>query len=259
MSALESLLVGRFVIFALVLARTGGLVLTAPIFGYRAIPLVVRIVLAVALSLLVTSVCLGTSLPPIDGLGGFGLLLVKETLLGMLLGVGVSILLAGVLVAGQLVSQLSGVSLGDAFSTGWGENVSPVSQLFTMLALAVFVASGGHRLMTEALLDTFVWAPPGHAVVGASWVDVLTGVVTQSFSLGIRAAAPIMIALLVSNLVLGLVGRTLPQINMLGVGVGLNAMLMLGLLCLSLGVVAWTFQGPMVDILVLLRDAAKPS
>jgi flagellar biosynthetic protein FliR len=257
MSALESLLVGRFLIFTLVLVRTGGLVMTAPIFGYRGIPLRVRIVLAVALSLLVTSVCLGTSLPPIDGLGGYGRMLANEALLGMLLGIGVSILLAGVQVAGQLISQLSGISLGNVFSPGLGENVSPVSQLFYMLTLAVFVATGGHRLMTEALLDTFVWAPPGHAVMGDTWVGVLTSVVNQSFVLGIRAAAPIAIALLVSTLVLGLVGRTLPQINMMGVGLGLNAMMLLGLLCLSLGVVAWTFQQPMVDVIVQLRDAAR--
>jgi flagellar biosynthesis protein FliR len=257
MSALDMLLVGRFLIFTLVLARTGGLVLTAPIFGYRGIPVTVRIVLAVALSMLVTSVCLGTPPPAVEGLGGYGLLLAKEALLGMLLGVGVSILLAGVQVAGQLVSQLSGVSLGEAFSPGLGESVSPVSQLFYMLALAVFVASGGHRLMTEALLDTFVWAPPGHAVLGGSYVDVLTSIVTQSFVLGIRAAAPIMVALLCSTLVLAFVGRALPQINLLGVGVGVNSMMLLGLLCLSLGVIAWTFQGPLVDVLVELRGAIR--
>jgi flagellar biosynthesis protein FliR len=257
MSSLEYLLVGRFVIFTLVLVRTSGLVMTAPIFGYRGIPLRVRIVLAVALSCMVTSVCLGTSLPPVNGLSGYGLLVANEALLGMLLGVGVSILLVGVQVAGQLVSQLSGISLGDVFSPDAGENVSPVAQLFYMLTLAVFVATGGHRLMTEALLDTFQWAPPGHAVFSQAWVDVLTGIVSQSFVLGIRAAAPIMLALLVSTLVLGLVARAVPQINALGVGLGLNAMMLLGLLCVSLGIVAWTFQEPMVDVLVQLRDAVR--
>ena len=258
MPAIDSFLVGRFLVFTLVLARTGGLVMTAPIFGYRAIPLRVRILLAVALSLLVTSVWLGTSLPPIEGWSGLALLLANEVLVGALLGVGVSILLAGVQVAGQLVAQLSGVSLGDVFNPDSGESVSAISQLFTMLVLAVFVALGGHRLMTEALLDTFVWAPPGLANLGDSYVDVLTGIVSHSFSLGIRAAAPIAVALLISTLVLGLIGRTLPQLNILAVGLGINSLVVLGLLFVSVGAVAWTFEEPLVDVLVTLRDAVRP-
>lgn len=249
MSTLDTLLVGRFVIFALVLARTGGLVMTAPIFGYRGIPLRVRVLLAVAMSLVVTAACLGASPPPVNSLSGLGLLLAREALVGTLLGVGVGVLLAGAQVAGQLVGQLSGVSLSDVYSPGLGENVAPVSQLFYMLTLAVFVAVGGHRIVAEALLDTFVWAPPGHAMLGSSHVEVLVGVVAQSFALGIRAAAPFMIALLLSTLVIGLVGRTLPQINVMAVGLGINSLMTLGLLFLSLGVVAWTFQGPMVDVL----------
>jgi flagellar biosynthesis protein FliR len=258
MSSLESLLVGRFLLFTLVLARTGGLVMTAPIFGHRAIPLRVRVLLAVALSLLVTSVSLGTSLPPIDGLGALGLLLANEALVGALLGIGVSILLSGVQVTGQLAAQLSGVSLGEVFNPESGENISAISQLFTMLVLAVFVALGGHRLMTESLLDTFAWAPPGHANLGHSYTEVLSGIVSQSFSLGIRAAAPIAVALLISTLVIGLISRTLPQLNIMAVGLGLNSLVVLGLLFVSVGVVAWTFEEPMVDVLVTLRDAVRP-
>jgi flagellar biosynthetic protein FliR len=257
MPAMDSFLVGRLLLFALVLARTGGLVMTAPIFGYRAIPLRVRVLLALALSLLVTSVWLGTSLPPIEDWTGFGLLVANELLVGALLGVGVSLLLAGVQVAGQIVSQLSGISFGELFNPELGENVSPISQLFTMLTLAVFVALGGHRLMTEALLDTFVWAPPGYANLGASYVDILVGIVTQSFSLGIRAAAPIALALLLSTLVLSLVSRTLPQLGHFAVGASVNSLVLLGMLFVAVGAVTWTFEEPLLQVLVTVRDSLR--
>ena len=83
--------------------------------------------------------------------------------------------------------------------------------------------------MIEALLDTFAWAPPGHAALGDTFVEVLTNIVTQSFALGIRAAAPLLIALLLSTLVLGLISRTLPQINVIAVGFGLNSLLTLAM------------------------------
>ena len=83
--------------------------------------------------------------------------------------------------------------------------------------------------MIEALLETFAWAPPGHAALGDTYVDVLTGLMTQSFALGIRAAAPLLIALLLSTIVLGLISRTLPQINIIAVGFGLNSLLTLAM------------------------------
>ena len=77
----------------------------------------------------------------------------------------------------------------------------------------------------------------------------------QSFALGIRAAGPLMVALLLSNLVLGLISRTLPQINVIAVGFSVNALLAMGVLLLSLGAAAWTFQDPTLDVVQHLQQA----
>ena len=84
---------------------------------------------------------------------------------------------------------------------------------------------------------------------------MLTSIVTQSFALGIRAAAPLLTALLLSNLVLGLISRTLPQINVIAVGFSLNSLLALGVLFLSIGAVAWTFQEPTMDVMQAVASA----
>jgi flagellar biosynthesis protein FliR len=255
MPALDSFLISRFMVFTLVLARTGALVMTAPIFGSQALPRRVRALLAVAMTLLVTPVFLGTSMPAIENTAEYGRMLANEALVGLLLGFGMNILFSGIQVAGQIASQLSGLSLAEVFSPGFEEDVSVFSQLFYFLTLAVFVAVGGHRIVTEALLDTFTAAPPGHAGLGTNFVDVLLSVLTQSFALGIRAAAPLMVALLLSNLVLGLISRTLPQINVIAVGFSVNSLLAMGVLFLSVGAAAWTFQDPTLDVLEHLREA----
>jgi flagellar biosynthesis protein FliR len=252
---LESFLVSRFMIFTLVLARTGGLLVTAPLFSTQALPRQVRALLAVAMSLLVTPVFLDTSLPPIENLAVYGKLLANETLVGLLLGLGINILFAGVQVAGQIVSQLSGLSLADVFSPGFEEDVSVFSQLLYFLTLAVFIAIGGHRIVTQSLLDTFAAMPPGHAALGHGFVNVLVTIISQAFALGIRAAAPLLTALLISNLMLGLISRTLPQINVIAVGFGLNALLAMGLLFLSIGAAAWTFQEPTIDVMQRIQEA----
>jgi flagellar biosynthesis protein FliR len=253
--ALEGFLISRFIVFTLVLGRTGALLMTAPIFGTQALPKQVQALLAVAMSLLVTPVFMTASMPPIGNLAEYGRLMANEVFVGLMLGLGINILFSGVQVAGQIVSQLSGLSLADVFSPGFEEDVSVFSQLFYFLTLSVFVAVGGHRIVTQALLDTFVALPPGHAALGNNFVEVLTSIITQAFVLGIRAAGPLLVALLLSNLVLGLISRTLPQINVIAVGFGLNSLLALGLLFLSIGAAAWTFQEPTIDVMNRIQES----
>jgi flagellar biosynthetic protein FliR len=255
MPGLETFLVSRFIVFTLVLARTSTLLMTAPIFSSQGLPRHVRASIAVAISLLVTPVFLGTSLPTVVQLVDYGWLLANEALTGLLLGLSLNILFSGIQVAGQIVSQMSGLSIADVFNPAFEEDVSVFSQLFYFLTMAVFVAVGGHRLVTEALLDTFAAAPPGHAALGQGFVEVLTNIATQSFALGIRASAPLLTALLLSNLVLGLISRTLPQINVIAIGFGVNALLALGMLFLSIGAVAWTFQDPALEVLQAVGKA----
>lgn len=254
MAPLEVFLISRFMVFTLVLARISGLIVIAPLFGTLTMPRHVRAFLAVTMSLLVTPVYLDTSLPLVDGIATYAHLLANEVAIGLLLGLGVNIMFSGIQVAGQIVSQMSGMSLADVFDPSFDESVSVFTTLFYYLTMTVFVAIGGHRLMVEAVLDTFTWAPPGHAALGDTYVDALTGLMTQSFMLGVHAAAPILVALLLSTIVLGLITRTLPQINIIAVGFGVNSLLTLAMLLLSIGTVAWTFQEPTIDALRTIQE-----
>jgi flagellar biosynthetic protein FliR len=255
MPTLETFLVSRFMVFTLVLARTSTLVMTAPIFGTMSMPRQVRVVLAVAMSLLIAPVFLNASIPSTESLAEYGRLMINELLVGLLLGLGINILFAGIQVAGQIISQMSGMSLDDVFNPGFDEEISVFSQLFYVLTVTAFVGIGGHRIVTNALLETFSALPPGHAALGENFVQVLTGIMTQAFVLGIRAAAPLLTALLLSNLMLGLISRTLPQINVMAVGFGVNSLLTLGLMFLSIGAAVWIFQDPTLDVMQRIQES----
>lgn len=258
MEWLESLLLTKVAVFVLILGRIGALVATAPLLRLETVPLQVRALLAVTLSLLVMPLYAHLSYTSPWNLLAFGGLLVNEILVGLLLGLGMQVLLGGIHVAGQIVSHLSGMSLAEISSPSFDSGTSVFTELFNFVTLAVFVAIGGHRLLMAALLDTFQWAPPGQCQIGESFADVMVGILAQSFLLGIRAAAPIMIALLLSTLLLGLISRTLPQINILAVGFGLNALLTIGAMLVSVGAVAWTFQEPVTGVLQRLQEVVTP-
>jgi flagellar biosynthetic protein FliR len=231
-----------FILFTLVLARVAGLVLTAPIYGTAEVPLRVRILLAIGLAALVMPVEWHVVVARPDNLVHFGFLLGGEALIGACLGLGVLILIHGMTLAGELIGQASGLAIADVFDPSLDENVPLFSRLMFLVGVAVFVCLGGHRMVMTGLLDTFRTIPPGSGGSYGSLGDIFVTLVGQSFSLGVRAAAPAVTALLLATLILGLVGRTLPQANILSIGFGLNAMLAFAALGLTLGVAVWAFQ-----------------
>lgn len=245
-------------VFALVLVRIGALVAVTVMFGSIAVPFRLRAAFALALAAAVTPFELdkGVSVPP--SLLAWLVLAGAEALVGLVLGLGVMILFSALQVAGQVISQMSGMQLADAFDPGFGGNVPVFSQLYFYVTLAVFLTIGGHRHVLAALFDTFEWMPAGQGEYVPSVTAAVTGVLSQSFLLGIRAAAPVVVALLIATLILGLVGRTLPQLNILALGFGANALVALVALSLSLGCAAWLFQDQLPAVLETASEAFRP-
>jgi flagellar biosynthetic protein FliR len=250
MSALLELYRTQFLLFTLILTRISGMVVLAPLFGSTFVPVRIRGFLAVAISLLITPLYWNEPFQePVNNLQ-LATIGASELTVGLCLGLMLQILFSGLQVAGQVASQMSGMHLANTYDPSYGAEVSIFSRLMHMVALAVFVLIGGHRLALEGILDTFHTVPPGSGFVATGVVETLTAVLSQSFSLGLRVAAPAIVALLMSILVLGLISRTLPQLNVMIVGLSLNAAVMLAVFSVSLGAMAWAFQNevePTID------------
>src|SRR5262245_12344890 len=152
--------------------------------------------------------------------------------------------------AGQIISQTSGMTLADVANPTFDTSVPLFSQILEMLALAIFFIVGGHRQVMDALLRSFSWMPPGNGRLPDNLVEVLSTITSHSFDVGIRAAAPVMVAVLLATLVVALISRTLPQLNAVAVGLNFNSLIVLGMFGLCLGSAAWVFQeelGHVVD------------
>jgi flagellar biosynthetic protein FliR len=230
-------------ILLLVLVRTSGLVLAGPPFGSSEIPTQVRVFLALALALLIYPSQIHVSVTPPTALAGYIPAIGAELLVGFLLGSGIVLLFSGVQLAGQIVGQMSGMTLADLYSPGFDANVPLLSQLLYMVALAIFLLSGSHRVVMAGFLDSFAAIPPGSMGMSTSLTDATLEMLVQSFSLGIRVAAPATAALLLASLALGIISRTLPQLNVMALGFGLNALATFGILAASLAGMAWLLEG----------------
>jgi flagellar biosynthesis protein FliR len=268
---LRHLILEKFLVFTLVLTRVSGLTMTAPIYGTKDVPMMVRALLAFALAVLVMPGQLGASLAAPGSTLQYLVLVAGEMLVGVCLGMGITVLLSGLQMAGELMSRIGGLTMSDVFDPTMNTDVPLFSRLLLLVSTAVFVGIGGHRMVMAGLLDTFQAVPPGGAVLavfdGATpgtggmlrpLLDTFLALVVESFNLGVRTSVPVVTAVLLATLVLGLIGRTLPQLNILMVGFGLNSMLTFAVLALSLGAGVWAFReqvGPTVEMLIRTMSA----
>lgn len=145
-------------------------------------------------------------------------LAVAEFGLGLALGLGVLTIISGLQLAGYLIDQQTGVSLGEVFNPELETSASLTGEILHWLGTALFLLVGGHTLLVSALVDTFQTLPVGDAFVSAPAIDLLRDLVHQSFALAIQVSAPIMATMAMVGLSMGFLGHTIPQINVLVVG-----------------------------------------
>ncbi|MCI0358987.1 MAG: flagellar biosynthetic protein FliR [Planctomycetaceae bacterium] len=244
----------QFLIFILVLARVGSLLLTLPVLGTASVPMQVRALLAVAISLVIAPLHFGVAVPAPDNLPAWALLLAKEAVLGLALGLAVMVLLSGMQLAGQVISQMSGLSLAEVAHPNLETSVPIFSHVLEMLALAIFFLVGGHRQVFEALLGSFAWMPPGQGEFPDSLLATMTAVAGHSFDIGLRASAPVMVAMLLATLVVALISRSIPQLGAVAVGLNFNALIVLAAFALCLGSAGWVFQEQVGRVIEEVRE-----
>jgi flagellar biosynthetic protein FliR len=175
--------------------------------------------------------------------------------------------------AGDLVSRAGGLAVADLFDPTFNEEVPMFSRFLFLVGTAVFVCIGGHRVVMAGMLDTFQGIPPGSAVLDmlgpqaaaghggmlAALAETFVTLMSESFQLGVRACVPVVLAALLATLIIGLVGRTLPQLNIMAIGFGFNAMLTMAVMFLSMGATIWVFREHLEPALESLLEVLKAS
>lgn len=239
-------------VFVLVLGRVSGLMLTAPIFSSRSIPNRVKVTLTLAIAwVLYPVVAAGApaDISVFNAVGGmFG-----ELLVGVTIGLAVAVVLAGVQIGGLIVGQQAGMALARVFDPTTNSSTNSVGQIYTIVVLTMFVIIGGHRAIVAALLDTFDVIPLMSFAFTDSLVLLLVEMITAAFILAIRLAGPALIALSLVTLAMGLLTRTMPQMNILSVGFNVRVLVMMA----SAGLAIVASQDVMLDMIMDAVDTVR--
>ncbi len=233
-------------VFMTVLARISPVLMLTPPTRSSAVPMRIRAGVALGMGALLTPIAFDTATPMPADLLNIAIPLACEVLLGILLGSVILLAVTCLQIAGQSIGHLAGFDLATAVDPGSDEEMPVISNMLGWLAMAILLLVGGHRQLLECCLDSYQRYPAGGVFFEESWLTEIVLITKHTFEIGIRAAAPLATALLLSNLVTGLLARTLPQLNVLAIGFNINALALLTLLFMSIGSVTWVYQQELV-------------
>ncbi len=244
--------------FLLVLARIGGIFTSAPVFGDVHVPPRVRIVLAVALTLVFFPI-VKCDAYPLD-IFPFVCVLVKEACIGLIIGFIVALVFSAVRIAGAYVDLVLGFGFANLVDPTFKENSAVVGQLQNLVATLLFLSINGHHVVIKGLSDSFTILPLGNSGVLEPAVQGLTAAFAVMFGSALRIALPVVGAIFLTDVSLGILARTVPQLNVFVVGFPAKLAVAFFVLAVSLpftsGVMAHMFSGLQRDIALVLKSIA---
>jgi flagellar biosynthetic protein FliR len=202
--------------FIFVLARTGSIMMTAPIFGAFNIPMQVKLGLTLLLSLLLTPLAPAVAAP--QTLTGIVLSLASEVMIGAAIGLAIKFVFTGIEYAGQVASFQMGIGMASAYDPINSAQVTVLGKLLSILTLLIFLTVNGHLMVIMALKKSFDVIPPYGFTLSGTLMDSLIVFSREIFILGLKFAAPVVAILIFVNVAMGIMARTVPQLNMFAIG-----------------------------------------
>lgn len=202
--------------FFLVLGRVSPLFVLAPLFSAKQIPTRVKGIVAVALSIGLTGLAMHGQQIPTSPLQVAGLLVV-QVLVGILFAFAVAALLAAVQTAGGLADIVSGFSFGATIDPINGNQGGTFSELYGLIGVMLFIAIGGDAWLLRGMARTFTLVPLTKAPQLGSLASAAEMSFASIFTSALEVAAPVVMALLITDVAFGMVSRVVPQMNVFSV------------------------------------------
>jgi flagellar biosynthetic protein FliR len=228
--------------FLVVLVRTAVILSALPLLGGRSVPARIKIGMAVIIAILLTPV-VNFTLPP-DWLtpGNLVTMLAAELLVGLVLGLAMRLIMTAVELAGSVMGFQVGFAVAGVLDPVSQVETPVFGQLLTILATLLYFQVDGHHLVLLALGSSFQLIPPFGAHLGAPLLTDVTSLMQRTYDTGLKLAFPVMGATFLVHVTMGILGRLVPQMNIMLTSFPIT--IAVGLLVLGLGLpfIALVFQ-----------------
>lgn len=213
--------------FFLLLIRISGIFTSAPVIGAESMPAQVRIMSALTLSMLLlpTEIAMRgpVQIPPQIYI--FGLIVVKEILLGLLLGFVASFVIEGVKLAGEMMGIQIGFAMVSVIDPESQQEESIMGSLNYLIFTLIFLLINGHHLIIEAFNQSLRLVPLGLVNYNGNFVSEIFNRAPEFFTIGIKIAAPVVVPLIMLSVVLGIISRAVPRLEVFLISFPLNILM----------------------------------
>jgi flagellar biosynthetic protein FliR len=227
--------------FMAIFARIGALTMVLPGIGDRTVPPRIRLVFALAVSLILYPL-VHTAFPPLPTtLNAMIAALVGEMLVGMAIGFTVRMIIAAILFAGSVIAFQTGLAFAQSVDPAQGVQSTLFSAFFSMLTVAVLFATNMHHLLLSAMHDSYVLFRPGSGFPAGDFAEVALATMAESLRVATQIAAPFLVFGLIFYLGVGVLTRLIPQVQVFFLAMPANIMLGLILFMLLLGTMMMLF------------------
>ena len=222
-------------VFLLMLTRCSGIFMIAPFFGSLNIPVTIRAAAAFAFTLVL--------FPVVDGLGtvaaprsvwAFAGSVLAELFIGWLIGFVAYVCFSAIHMAGKVMDMQVGFAVVNVMDPTSGQQIPLIGSLLYNFGIIVFLVTNGHHVIITALAESFRMVPLAAMQPNLSLTMLLVDFTNGIFVTGMKIAMPVTFAILLVNVALGILARTMPQMNIFVVGIPLQLMVGVGVLSMLL-------------------------
>ena len=232
---LFTLLQDHAAVFLLMLTRCSGIFLIAPFFGSLNIPIMVRAATAFMFAVVL--------FPVVDGLGPvdaptsvlmYTVAVLKELFIGWLIGFVAYVCFSAIHMAGKVMDMQVGFAVVNVMDPTSGQQIPLIGSFLYNLGIIVFLVTNGHHMIITALAESFRVVPLLTMQPNLSLTMIMVNFTNGIFVTGMKIAMPVTFAILLVNVALGILARTMPQMNIFVVGIPLQLMTGVTILALLL-------------------------
>ena len=220
---------------ALIFARIGAIVMLIPGVGEAYVPPRIRLSFAFVLALMLFPV-LGAAAPPVPAdVGGLAGAIIKEVLIGLMLGGVLRLFMTSLAAAGEVVSIQTTLSFAQTANPAEAQPTTSLATFLALIGVLLIMTTDLHHLFLAAMVKSYAIFPFRRPVPVNDAGALAVQTVARSFALGVQLAAPVLVFSLVFTIATGLVGRVMPQFQVFFVATPLQLLLGLSVFALSLG------------------------
>ena len=232
-------------VYVLVLFRIAGMFIWAPMLGSAQIPKRIKGLMACVLALGVAQgLTLSVQIPSTSW--GLALAIGGEIIFGAATGMIVSFIFVAAQWAGEIIGQQMGLNLGQTFDPQFGAAGSMIGDVYFFLTLMVFMLINGHHAMIRGVHDSFAALPLLSVGMTSDILNLLVGLFHGATLLAMQLAAPMLVTMLVVDTVLGFVGKTVPQLNIMTAGISLRSLIGLFVLIVGLSLTSSVIRDALI-------------